>query len=196
MQNKELISNYIAKNCLYIPKNLMLGKLPGTRYSGQYYMSKALYDKQFLSYVTEEFYNIIKKEIGNFDFQLAGREWSSIPLLVGMPLILKTNYNIDINSFMIKRERKTYGIHNYIEGTPNDLPVLIVDDVCNSTNSFKFCYDVLLSEEKYKILPYIFAVLNKYGKDSSETSFIEDRYLKARIKPLFIVSGDDVNAVR
>ena len=193
---KDKIVEYIAKECLYIPKQLMLGKLPGTRYSGQYYMAKALYNQDFLYNVAMEFHDIIKKEIGNFDFQLAGREWSSIPLLVSLPLLLRQYHEININSFMIKRERKTYGIHNYIEGKPNDLPVLIVDDVCNSTNSFKFCYDVLMAEENFKILPYIFAVMNKYEKNSSETAFTEDRYLKARIKPLFIVSGDDINAVR
>lgn len=194
--NKQIICENIVKNCLITPKQLMFGKLPGTRYASQFYLSNCLYDSKFLNLVVHEFHDLVKKEIGNFDFQLTGREWSSIPLLVGLPLLLKQHYNIEINSFMIKRERKKYGLHNYIEGKPNDLPILIIDDVCNSTNSFKFCYDVLLAEEKYKILPYIFAVLNKYGKNSAENALTEDRYLKAKFKPLFIVSGDDINAIR
>jgi len=190
---KEEIAEYIVKECLYIPQQLMLGKLPGTRYSAQFYMAKGLYNKDFMCAVATHFHDIVKKEVGHFNFQLTGREWAAIPLLVGIPLVLKQKYDIDINSFMIKRDRKTYGLHNYIEGKPNDLPVLIVDDVCNSTNSFKFCYDVLVAEDK-EVIPYIFAVLNKYRREDSEYTFIHDRYLRRDIKPLSIVCGDDIYA--
>ena len=38
--------------------------------------------------------------------------------------------------------------------------------------------------------------LNKYGKNYSENAFTEDRYLRKNIKPLYIVSGDDIHAAR
>ena len=91
---------------------------------------------------------------------------------------------------MIKNERKTYGIHNYIEGNTLDLPVLIIGEMCNSTNTFLHCYNVL-KYQKFDILPYIFAVLNKYGS-KFQNSNSEDRYLKRDFKPLTILNRDDL----
>lgn len=196
MNNKQYIADYIANFCMIYPQNgLVLGRLPGTRYVGQYYLGNALYNAQFLQAGSDEFYDIILKNVGHFNFQLVGREWSAIPLLVSLPLILKQTHDIHINSFMIKRKRKTYGLHNYIEGMPNNLPCLIVDDLCNSTDSFRFCRDVLTTENK-QVLPYVFAVLNKFGLDQGAKWDKEDRYLKSGFTPLTIVNSDDVHAAK
>lgn len=167
----------------------MFGKLPGTRYSSQFYLARGLYDQEFLTMVGHEFFNLISDNIGNWNFQLTGRDFSAIPLLVGLPLILKHHYDINIHSFMIKRERKNYGIHNFIEGVPNDLPVLIVDDLCNSTDSFVHCFKVCKAEN-LSLLPYIFAVVNKYPRNS--VGYEYDRYLGKDYKPLFCVDRTDI----
>lgn len=191
ISDKEYIAKYISCNCIKKGDPYFFGKLPGTRYSVQYYIANGLYNIEFNKKVSNEFYRIISKEIGHFNFQIAGREWSSIPLLSFLPMYMNLKYNININSFMIKKERKTYGTHNFIEGIPNNLPVLLVDDLCNSTNSFKFCYDII-KNEGLNVLPFIFAILNKYYKNTSENAMSEDRYLKNKIKPLTILTGDDV----
>lgn len=192
--NKEYLATYIAKNCLKYADPYFFGKLPGTRYKMQYYMANALYNTEFLKKVSEEFYTLINDNIGHFNFQITGREWSSIPLLTSIPILLEKEYNIRINSFLIRKQRKTYGAHNFIEGTPNELPTLIVDDLCNSTDSFIFCYNVL-KYENIQCLPFIFAVLNKYKKNVSENYDKEDKYLKNNIKPLTILTGDDIDNV-
>lgn len=191
MSDKDYIASYISKNCIKKGDRYFFGKLPGTRYTYQYYLSNGLYNVEFNKKICKEFYRIISTEINNFDFQIAGREWSSIPLLSFIPMYMNLEHNININSFMIKSERKSYGTHNFIEGIPNNLPVLIVDDLCNSTNSFKFCYDII-KNEGLDIMPYIFAILNKYGKNTNKNALIEDRYLKNKIKPLTILTGDDI----
>lgn len=192
----ENIKNQIAINirerCVYYPSQLMFGKLPGTRYSSQYYMANVLYDYDFMEMVSTIFYEIIKDTIGHFQFQLTGREWSSIPLLTTMPSILRMKHGIELNSFLIRKERKNYGRNNYIEGLPNSLPVLIVDDICNSQNGFNHCNNVLKSEG-IETLPYIFSVLNKYFSDTCENSMLHDRYLGSSHKILFVVSGDEVH---
>lgn len=195
MTNKDYITKYIQTFCMIYPTHQVLGKLPGTRYTGQYYMAKALYNINFLERMVDEFYEIIKKEIGNFEFQISGLEWSACPLLTSIPIYMELKYNIPINSFLIKKQRKTYGLHNYIEGMPNNKPVLIVDDVLNSSSSFKFCRDVIESE-KMKNLPFVFGVLNKYGIAQGEKYLTADKYLSPDIKALSIVNGDDVHVFK
>ena len=170
IKDKEFIRDYIKNLCIYKPSEpYMYGKMVGTRYGRQYYLANGTYNVEFLNCVCRQFYKIIDEEVGHFNFQI-----------------------IRINSFMIKRERKTYGRNNYIEGLVNKLPVLIIDDVCNSTNGFLHCYNVITKTEKLESLPYIFAILNKYTTDISVNSFVEDRYLKRGIKPLSIVNGNDM----
>jgi len=179
------IKNMIRSRCMITPShNIMFGKLPGTRYSRQYYLANALYDQRFLEAVARQFYRTVEQEIGHFDFQITGREWSSCPLLTGLPILLKQLYNIHINSFLIKRERKTYGLNNIIEGCPNQLPALIVDDLCNSTNSFYHCEKTLAAEDIPQ-LEYIFAILNKHNSNIDT-----DKYCKK--KALYIISGDQL----
>lgn len=192
ISDKDFIATYIGINCLDKPETPYFGKLPGTRYSSQYYLSKALYNSEFLSRVSREFERLVLQEIGHFNFQLSGREWSSIPLLTSIPLHMMSK-GIKLNSFMIRRDRKTYGKHNYIEGFTNDLPVLMVDDLCNSTDTFRY-QNKILKYEGLTPLPYLFAVLNKYRKMTTPKAFVEDRYCPSS-KPITIVNGDDIDNV-
>lgn len=191
--SKKWIAQYIRDYCLYEAENLMFGKLPGTRYNSQYYLSNGLYNQAFMAEVSSFFHKIVEANIGDWDFQITGRCWSSVPLLIGIPLILNEAYGIEINSFMIKPERKSYGLHNYIEGKPNDKPVLIVDDLCNSTDSFRFCNEVIEKNTNLETIPFIFAVLNKYP--STDPNHVWDRYLGDTHKALSIVTGDDIYAL-
>lgn len=191
---KRSLARYIKRECIYFPEeDYFLGKLPGARYKQQYYLSNLLYNQDMMQSVVQSFFEIVNKEIGTWEFQLAGREWSAIPLLIAIPMSLRY-YGIDLNSFMVKRKRKTYGRHNIIEGVPNKLPVLIVDDICNSTDSFRHCRDVCVSEElDLKVLPYVFAVLNKYSiaRDAEAVGF--DRYLGEDFRALSILTRDDLD---
>lgn len=190
---RQSLARFIKRECIYYPeKDYFLGKLPGARYKQQYYLANLLYNHDWLQSIVGEFANIVETEIGSWEFQLAGREWSAIPLLTAIPLVLR-NRGIYLNSFMIKRKRKTYGRHNIIEGIPNKLPVLIVDDLCNSTDSFRHCRDVCVSEEhKLQVLPYIFAVVNKYFQERDGEAIGFDRYLGEDYKALSILTGDDI----
>lgn len=189
---KRSMARYIKRECMEHADEWMFGKLPGARYKSQYYMSRLLYNKVWLATICDAFHDIVSERIGHWDFQITGREWSSIPLLTAIPMRL-ADYGIDLNSFMIKRERKTYGIHNYVEGIPNDLPVLIVDDLCNSTNSFLHCYHVCKSEEMgLDVLPFIFAVLDKSQYHPEDESVRFDKYLGENYEALTLLTGNDI----
>ena len=192
--SKERIARFIKRECIeYSPKeSYFFGKLPGARYKSQFYLSRLLYNQELMKDVAEHFHDIVEKEIGHWNFQLAGREWSAIPLLMFLPQYLEHFKFVSINSFMIKRDRKTYGIHNYIEGQPNNLPVLMVDDLCNSTNSFIHCKKVIQAKETgLELLPFIFAVLNKKHYEVEDTMKF-DKYLGSDYKALSVLIRNDV----
>jgi len=192
-ENSKIIANFISTHCIERSESptLMYGKLPGTRYATQFYLAPLLYNREMLERIGVEFIRLVEEKIGHFDFQLAGREWSAIPLLTALPIICKAYANKDINSFMVKRERKNYGKHNFIEGTIlKDKPVMIVDDLCNSTDSFRHCLSVIFYEHKHPIVPFNFAVLNKYSRTKIGPTMDFDRYSGQRC--LSICERDDI----
>ena len=65
--------------------------------------------------------------------QIAGMETAAIPLLAA--LLLAAPASRDHDGLMIRKERKTTGRGNLVEGRPSGLPVLLVDDVLNSGSS-------------------------------------------------------------
>lgn len=186
--SKNVVAEYIAQKCLYLPHTgTMHGKGPGVRYSSQFYLARALYDPVILQLICENFMDEVYKIYPDNKFQIAGREWSSIPLLTAIPMYYKMNDDIDINAFMVRKERKTYGKNNIIEGSYNNYPVIAVDDLCNSTNSFlhtrRIC-DTL----HIPVSDYIYAVLNKATKEE-QTGFDNiDTYAKT----LYMVDLDDI----
>jgi orotate phosphoribosyltransferase len=138
------------------------------------------------------FFLKVKEEIGHFNFQLAGLETGSTPLLAGIPIIGRV-VNIDLNAFSVRKERKQYGLLNWVEGLPNDKPVMLIDDLCNSSMSMKQCYDVC-KNEKLEILNYAFCIVNKVNKKiHTEDRVKSDMYLPPSIKMLYLFDLDDFN---
>lgn len=195
---REQFSDYIFNHCLEEAQGqLMYGKRPGERYQWQYYLSRLLYDPSYRFLIGQEFMRLVENEIGHYEFQIAGREWSAVPLIVGLQNHLVYHREVFLSAFMIKRERKNYGIHNWIEGEPDNLPVLIVDDICNSTNSFFHCKQVCNKILHLETLPFIFSVLNKFNpKIMGEEAVTYDKYLGKDHKALYIIDGEDINEAR
>jgi len=182
---------YIDINCL-IKNKVMPGKLPGTTYTWIFYLRNGLFNHQFLTSVSLMFMYKIHKQVGHFDFQLAGLETGSTALLAGIPLIAK-GMGHDINAFSVRKERKTYGLLNWIEGIPNNKPVMIVDDLCNSSVSMRKCYDVLQAHD-IPVLDQAFSIVSKVNKRVHGRKRIEgDLYLPESIKVNYLFDLDDFN---
>jgi len=186
-----LTKKYIDKNCI-IRNKKMPGKLPGTTYTWMFYLRNGLFNHVFLSAISQMFIYKINKEIRNFDFQITGLETGSTPLLSAIPLVAR-EYNLDINSFSIRKERKEYGLLNYIEGIPNKKPCLIVDDLCNSSASMRRAYDILLAH-KLTVFNYSFCIVNKVNKKIHDKKRIHtDMYLPNHNKIIYLFDLDDFN---
>lgn len=197
MNIRHILSDYVYNHCLETSDILMYGKRPGDRYRFQYYLSRLLYDINMRHIIVKGFIDLVDNEIGHWDFQVAGREWSAIPLITSIQDHVMYYKDIRLNAFMIKRNRKVYGIHNYEEGRPNKLPVLLVDDLCNSTNSFIFCKTVCTNVLNLPVMPYIFAVLNKNNpKRVQPNEYFFDKYMGVNHKALFLLDGEDINEAR
>lgn len=67
-------------------------------------------------------------------FQIAGMETAAIPLLTAL-VIYAPQQHSGLNAFIIRKERKSTGSGNAIEGEITEQPILLVDDVVNSGTS-------------------------------------------------------------
>ena len=66
---------------------------------------------------------------------------------------------MSINSFSIRKERKSYGLFQYIDGIPTDAPVIIVDDMINSGSSIKKCMEVCKYELGINVNPNVYSIV-------------------------------------
>jgi orotate phosphoribosyltransferase len=166
--------------------NPLPGLVPGTWYTWQFYPRRGLYDPEFLKAVVQLYEYRIQQEVGHFNFQLAGVESAAVPLLIGASLLLGAP------AFSVRKERKPYGLCNWIEGVPKPaVPVMLVDDLCNSTRSMRKAYDVCL-EHGLPIFNYAFALVNKVNKAvHSEARRVGDMYLPNTIKIIYLWDLDD-----
>lgn len=188
---REWVKQYIDSKCI-IRKLGMPGKVPGTYYSWIFYLRNGLFDHQFSSAISQMFIYKIQKEIGHFDFQITGLETASTPMLATIPIIGRV-FNLDINSFSIRKNRKEYGLLNWIEGIPNSKPCLIIDDLCNSSMSMKTAYNVL-EQHKLQIFPYSFCIVNKVNKKIHHQNRVNhDMYLPEHVKIIYLFDLDDFN---
>lgn len=189
MMHKEKIIHYINEHCIIRPIIPMYGKLPGSIYYSQYILSSILYDTDLFYCIGEEFNRLLIKNVYpvNKKFQLAGSGMDSIALAIGLQRHMSVYHGKQFNVFSIREKRKDYGLFNYIEGKPNDNPVLLVDSLCNSTGSFLHSHNVLSKTAGITTLPFIFAVFNKEFKYDLNN----DKYLPSH-KALYIVDKTDL----
>lgn len=191
LQIRNWARRYIDEKCIYRGPPIP-GKVPGTVYTWQFYLRNGLFKYDFLSAVSQMFIYKIQKEIGHFEFQLAGLESASTPMLAGIPLV-SAAMGYDINAFSVRKERKEYGLQNWIEGVPNEKPVMLVDDLCNSQVSMRKAYDII-DAHHLKIFDHAFCIVNKVNKDElSKEKERTDKHLPKNIKMIYLFDLDDFN---
>jgi outer membrane protein assembly factor BamB/orotate phosphoribosyltransferase len=103
-------------------------------------------------------------------FQVGGMEVAAIPLLSAI-LLKGVARGTPVNGFIVRKERKTYGTGELIEGTLTGAPIVIIDDILNSGRSLEKARVVLEAEKKTIALAF---VLIDYNTQKGETW--RDRY--------------------
>jgi orotate phosphoribosyltransferase len=145
---KRFVKDYINSICIE----------KGNGYTWTMFLRRGTLEPEFLTAVSVMFlYQAERKISKGFNFQITGLETGATPLLTGITLVAKMYFDVDINAFVVRKDVKEYGTE--VEGLLSDLPVLIIDDLCNTAFSMKQCYDVV-SQYNVKILPQLFSIVN------------------------------------
>ena len=183
--------SFIDQNCI-VRNTRMPAKKPGEYYTWIFYLRRGLYNHQFLSAISQMFVYHMERLDPTLNFQLSGLETAAAPMLAGIPLIARV-YGDDINSFIVRKERKTYGLLNIIEGVPNDKNVIMLDDLCNSSSSLALCFKEL-NKLQIPVANKAFVIVNKYNVDRHTTKRgNSDMYLPSDIQVLSLFTMDDFN---
>lgn len=172
--------------------NPLPGKAPGSSYTWMFYLRRGLYSSEFACATAKMFWYRVAQERGKLPFQIAGLESGAVPILAAIALTGKLLYGIEVNTFSIRKEQKQYGLKNWIEGTPiPDLPVMLVDDLCNSSTSMRRSFDVCI-EHGLPICTQAFCIVNKVNKGvHSRRREVTDMYLPNFIQMLYLYDLDD-----
>ena len=91
---------------------------------------------------------------GRMPFQVGGMEAAAIPFLSAV-LLKGLERGTPVNGFIVRKERKTYGAGNSIEGILTDAPIVMVDDILNSGSSLEKARVVLERENRTISLAYV-----------------------------------------
>jgi len=191
----EYCKEFIDRICIYRcgAGERLPAKTEGHYYTWQFYLRKGLFNLDFMECLADMFIYKIEREIGHFNFQLAGMETASTPMLTGIPMCAR-KYGLDIHAFSIRKEQKEYGLMNWFEGIPDpNYPVLLVDDLCNSANSLIKSY-IIVKERNLNLMDYAFTIVNKTNRSDEEKLDIDkyfNHYGVEDMKFLSIYTLDD-----
>jgi outer membrane protein assembly factor BamB/orotate phosphoribosyltransferase len=97
--------------------------------SGYVFDLKGLFlRKDILQELSDIFWKTYESKL---PFQIGALELTSIPLLS----VLIMTAPQDVNGFIVRKERKSGGMGNIIEGSLNEHPIILIDDIYNSGKS-------------------------------------------------------------
>ena len=168
---------YIDQYCLIRKGKEINHRMPpksgNNWYTWQFYLRRGLFDPIFLSILSQMLIYKVEREIGHFNFQLSGLETAATPMLASIPLVSK-GFGINLNSFVVRKEQKTYGIKNWIEGRPDkNKPVMLIDDICVTATAIKKA-KWICEQSNLEVMKVIFVIINfeNYIKQISNTKVI------------------------
>lgn len=135
-----------------------------------------------LEIITDAFWDRYEEEL---PFQIGGMEVAAVPLVTALLMKAKQR-GLETSGFVIRKERKKSGLGKIIEGTLNDHPILLVDDIMNSGSSLEKSR-VFMEQEGRKI-DKVFVIINYETK--AGTYWAEQHNIKT--DQLFTLNEFDV----
>lgn len=181
---KERLRSFINDNCIFranpemryneqfgpgrlVPKNV-------TKTSGDTYcfMLRRLFSNARMSWIAMELLFDTFSEGVEQEFQIAGLETASVPMMTWMQSYYLVRTGKSLNAFGVRKERKAYGLCQYINGEClKDVPVLLVDDLVASRNSTHRAEQIITKELGNVVLPDDLAIVKKNGVDGVKSLF-------------------------
>lgn len=139
----------VARHCV-IRGNFT--KTNGTPFTKMFLMRKMLFNLDFTEKASLCLLFLMQQRLGHLNVQLTGLETGSTPLVLGMAQAARSK-GFDINPFSVRKKRKRYGTRHIIEGIPNHLPIVVLDDIINTGRSANKCKRTLRQEGLINISP-------------------------------------------
>lgn len=184
----EMLREFIDKSCIFranpevkynecCPAGELPSAFPGPHSTWQFYLRNLTHNPQMLLAISCLFFDDLytKIEAGDIPehYQLCGLETSSIPIMIGMQNYAMSR-GVMVNSFSIRKERKAYGLFNFVDGRPTEAPVIVVDDVINSGGSIRHVLDVCKYELGLSTAKNIYSII-KFREDMDQVEFEGER---------------------
>lgn len=188
---RKWVHDFIDTKCI-VRDVVMPAKKKGATYTWMFYLRRGLFNPEFLINVSQMFIYKLERIDPTLNFQITGLETAATPMLASIPMIARA-FGDDINAFVVRKERKEYGLLNMFEGLPNDKVAVILDDLCNSSASMATCLRRLCAED-IAVADVAFAIVNKSNTGvHDEKRHNSDMYLPPEIKVISLFTLDDFN---
>lgn len=188
----QLLRNKINSTSIYRvpPKSKEMPAMGGAGYySWQFYLRNSLLDPVSLETISSDFWNRFEAMYKTQPFQIAGVEAAAVPIITAI-IIKGFCMGISVNAFTIRKARKDYGRRNIIEGNPNDLPVLFVDDLTSPQHSAFWHAVHILSSSNLALTEDAYVIVRKQMRSISP--FIETGIGTVLVQSMFTLDDFDL----
>ena len=129
-------------------------------YTWQFYLRAALFNPDVLGIIVEHFLDCYEEPLRAGLWQLCGVESASTPLLTGIALEAHRR-GYDVPVFSIRKDRKTYGLMNWLEGRIVERPAMLIDDLTSESHKTAYHAVHVLDDHGIPIVPEFYAVVFK-----------------------------------
>ena len=130
---RERLHSAIRQNAILLGDDQLLISPSGRKYNWMIDMRRVMTDAQSLDIAAELFWEMFDYKL---PFQVGGMETAAISLVAAIAM-KSVSRGTPINTFIVRKERKTYGAGQLLEGILSDDPIVIVDDILNSGRSLE-----------------------------------------------------------
>lgn len=140
------------------------------------------FDAPFLKFYATEFWKRYERA---YPFQVGGVESASIPFITAIAL-MGDSRGMPVRSFFMRKSRKRDGLTRMFEGSFTEDPIILVDDILNSGQSFY--RQVLALDEAEKRVTDIFVALA--FRDTARYGFANERNI--RVSSIYMLPDFDI----
>jgi orotate phosphoribosyltransferase len=195
LEDRMFVREFINDNCIVrvepgskeLPSYLNQGS---GYYTWQFYLREAFFDAKILNVIVQDFMSRYEEMLKSGAIQLCGVESASTPLLTGIAIAC-CNRGFDVNIFSIRKDRKTYGKKNWLEGKvlKNKL-AMIIDDIVSETHKTACHAANVLYNQAIPIADHCYAVVHK--TDKPENNKIKLLYRELTVGSMFSLNDFDL----
>lgn len=151
-------------------------------YSWQFYLRSVLLDPVSLKVIADDFWSRFSAVFASKPFQIAGVEAAAVPILTAI-ILGGAERGLTVNAFTVRKERKEYGRRNLIEGKPNNLPVMFIDDLTSAEHKAFWHAIHAFSSHNLSLFEFGYVLVRK--QNSHSTPYIGTSIGLVKIESLF-----------